>query len=264
VVVRGRGILDGTQMPHPSFNLVHLQRARNVRIEGIILRNSPNWHLPIFDSDHVEVDGLCCISGRLNSDGVNCVNSRDVFVHDTFVRTHDDSFAVKTTSADKPSHGIRYERCVAWDDWGYAFGVTYETRADISDVVYRNCDMLFSRHWALGVHVADGGTVRDILFENITLEYPRSSLAEGGGRVILKIDNDKDCWSTDSRTGRIEGVTVRNVSVNGELDPIVEIRGNDPGHKTRDVLLENITLRGAPLSQAVIRKNEHVENLVVR
>lgn len=264
VAIRGRGIIDGTQMPHPSYNLVSLVDSRDVRVEGVILRNSPNWHLPITNCDGVEVDGLCCISGRLNSDGVNCVNSSRVRVHDTFVRTHDDSFAVKTTRGGAPSQCIRYERCVAWNDWGYAFGVTYETRSDISDVRYSRCDALFSRHWGIGVHAADGGTVSGILFEDISLEYPRTSLAGREGRVIVKIDNDKDCWSTDDRTGTVRDVAVRGLTVNGDLEPVVEIRGSDADHETSGILLEGVVVNGAPLSEDAIRRNGHVRGLVVR
>jgi len=58
------------------------------------------------------------ISGRLNSDGINTGSSSRVTVRRTFVRSHDDSFAVKTTDPDRPATQVLYEDCVAGDAWG--------------------------------------------------------------------------------------------------------------------------------------------------
>lgn len=100
VRICGRGIIDGSLLPHPARNPIRVYGSHNVSIEGITLRNSPNWHLPIINSEDVVVQNIVCISGRLNSDGVNCVNSSRVTVRDAFVRSHDDSFVVKTTQPD--------------------------------------------------------------------------------------------------------------------------------------------------------------------
>jgi len=75
------------------------------------------------------------------------------------MRTHDDTYAVKTTVPGRPSDDILYEGCQAWNDWGYALGITYETRAPIRNVRFKNCEILFARDIAMGVHATDGGPV---------------------------------------------------------------------------------------------------------
>ena len=65
---------------------------------------------------------------------------------------------------------IAVEQCTVWNDWGYALGVSYETRAPIHSVSFRDCDILFVRHWALGIHVVDSATIRDVRFEDIRVE----------------------------------------------------------------------------------------------
>ncbi len=263
VRICGRGILDGTAMPHPARNLIRLQNAKRVRVEGITLRNSPSWHLPIVDCDDVAVDGLCCISGRLNSDGINCVSSRNVTVRDCFVRGHDDSFATKATVPGSPCHGIRYERCVAWNDWGFAFGVTYETRAPIHDVTYRDCDAIFARNWPLGIHATDSAPVEDIVFENMGVEFPQTDIDPRMGRALLRIDNTKDVWARDDGIGHVRRIAIRNVTVHGVDIPGTTIHGNDAAHPIEDVAIRNLSINGETVTAETLPGldlGEHVVN----
>jgi hypothetical protein len=264
VRICGRGILDGTLLPHPARNLIRLTRSQRVRVEGVTLRNSPNWHLPIVDCDEVTVDGLCGISGRLNSDGINCVSSRAIRVRDCFIRGHDDSFAVKTTLPDRPAQDIRYERCVAWNDWGFALGVTYETRADIRDVSFTDCDVIFARNWPIGIHATDGGTVEDILFERVTVDYPRTTIAPEMSRVLVRVDNHKDVWSTAPGIAQVRRITLRDIDVRGQGVPTVELSGQDADHPIDGVHFDGVVINGHPLDPAdpaQVRANEHVQGV---
>jgi hypothetical protein len=265
--IRGRGILDGTLLPHPGPNLIGLARSSRVRIEGITLRNSANWHLPIWDCEDVTVEGVCGISGRLNSDGINCVSSRRVRVRDCFMRSHDDSFAVKTMLPDRPAQDIRYERCVAWNDWGFGLGVTYETRADIRDVRFSDCDVIFARNWPIGIHAADGGTVEDVRFERVTVDYPATTIAAKMSRALVRIDNRKDEWATDAGIAKVRGITVRDIDACGENVPGGDIAGQDAAHPVEDIRFENVTINGRPLDAAdpaQVRSNAHVRGVTVQ
>ncbi len=263
VCIRGRGILDGTLLPHPALNLILLAGSQRVRVEGLTLRNAANWHLPIVDCDDVTVTGLCGLSGRLNSDGINCVSSRDVHVHDCFMRSHDDTFAVKSCAPGRTSERILYERCVAWNDWGFALGVTYETRADIRDVRFADCDVIFARNWPIGVHATDGSTIEDIRFEGISVDYPRTSIVPEMSRVMVRIDNHKDVWSTDAGIAHVRRITLRNIDVRGQGVPGLEIAGNDADHLIEDVRFENVTVNGRPIEAAQVQANEHVRGVSV-
>jgi hypothetical protein len=261
VRICGRGILDGTLLPHPARNLIRLHSSRNVTIEGITLRNSPNWHLPIVDSEDITVAGLCGISGRLNSDGINCVSSRRIRVHDCFIRGHDDSFAVKATIPGRPAADIRYDRCVAWNDWGFAFGVTYETRADISRVHYNNCDVIFARNWPIGVHATDSGVVSDVVFNRFTVDYPQTAIAPEMSRQLIRIDNKKDVWAKDDGIGTVGGIMLNEIDVRGADIPGISVRGNDADHPITGVTFRGVTVNGKALTADQIVANDHVSDL---
>lgn len=266
VRICGRGIIDGGCLPHPAKNLIRVNKSRGVRIEGVTLRNSPNWHLPICLSEDVVVEDIAGLSGRLNSDGINCVSSSRVSVRRCFIRGHDDSFVVKTTQPDLPSTDILYEDCIAWNDWGYAFGISYETRADIRDIVFRNCDVLFARNWALGVHVSDGGTIGPVLFENIDICYPQTSIEPHMGQKSIKLDIVQDVWGKDDHRGHVRGITFRDITMSGKDIPTVAINGCNADHHIKDVSFENLKINGLPVvspTDHLFQCNEYVRNMDV-
>lgn len=265
VRVYGRGIIDGGCLPHPAKSLIVVHNSSNVHIEGITLHNSPSWHMPIMQSRNVTIDNVACISGRLNSDGINCVGSRDVTVRNTFVRGHDDSFVVKTMNAQYPASDIVYENCTAWNDWGFAFGISYETRAAIHDIVFRDCEVIYARNWPLGIHVSDSGTIGPVLFERINIHYPKTDLPPVMERQCIRLDIVQDVWGKDSERGHIQNVSLRDISISGEDIPPLLLHGADKEHLIENVRLINVNLNGRQVTSAsdeAINSNEFVQGLL--
>jgi hypothetical protein len=274
VRIRGRGILDGGLVPHPGWNLVRVNRSRDVRVEGIMLRDAPNWNMIIRQSEGVRVSDVRIISGRLNSDGINSVNSRRVDVAGCFVRNHDDSIVVKTLEPDHPAENIRVSDCTVWNDWGYALGVTYETRSAVRDVAFENCRILFARHWCMGLHVSDSATVSDIRFLNIHVDDVGGVAGTGDARDVLthtpkllRFVVTRDVWGKDAERGRIRDVTVDGVTVHGGRALASEMAGSDGEHDIRGVRLLNIRQAGRPPATDAaglgLSVNEHVRDVEV-
>ena len=251
VRICGRGILDGSLIPHPGRSLVGINRTRDVKIEGIVLRDSPNWNVVIRQSQDVTVDDLRIVSGRLNSDGINSVNSRHVSIRRCFVRNHDDSIVVKTTEPGIPAEEIRVEDCTVWNDWGYALGVTYETRSGVHDILFQRCDILFARHWSLGIHVSDSATVGDVVFHDIEIaDIARASRSAGSYAALtdvpylLRVIICRDVWGKDTEAGRVRNITLDGVTLYGSEMLPSEIRGLDADHDVRGVSIRNVRLAG--------------------
>ena len=267
----GRGILDSSAIPHLGKNLIGIRNSRQVRISGITLRDAANWNVCLAGCTNVQVDDLRIISGRLNSDGINSVSCRQVRVRRSFVRNHDDSIVVKTMTPDAPCEDITVEDCVVWNDWGYALGVTYETRSPISRVQFRRCDVLAARHWVMGIRVADSGTISDIRFEDITV----ADLWMAGKRrnmpdtpALIHFVIWVDGWGTDLARGQIRDVVINGVTVDGERLPATYISGYDADHQIENVSVRNVRLREhAPVADAAalgVQTNAFVRGLTVR
>ncbi len=259
VRISGRGILDGGDMPHAARSLILVANSKDVTVEGIILRDSPNWNICIANSDRVVARDLKLVSGRLNSDGINPVNSRKVEIRDCFIRNHDDSIAVKATQPEGDCADILAEGCIIWNDWGYALGITYETRAPIHDVAFRNCDVLTALFAPLGVYVVDSATVSNIAFENIRVEAAPAKL--------IRIAIGHDMWATDPRRGRIRGVRLKDVAFTGKGTPPSEIAGFSPEHLVEDVAFDNLTIAGKRIASPAEGRfaiNPHTKGIVFR
>ncbi len=254
VRIRGRGIMDASAIPHPGWNMLGFDGARNVLVEGITLRNAANWNFTIGKSEDIEVRDVRIISGRLNSDGINTVNSRRVRIRDCFVRNHDDSIVVKTAAPDAPAEDIEVEGCTVWSDWGYALGVTYETRSPVRNVSFRGNDIVYSRHWALGIHLSDGALVENITFADTAISDQTGVTNPTGspyawltpGPVLLRGAILRDCWGHDPERGRIRNVLVDGITLYGKTMPPSELIGADTKHDIRGVTFRGIRLAGQP------------------
>ncbi len=268
VTIRGRGVIDATLLPHLGGSMIVLQDCRRVRVEGVTLRNAAGWNLCIRDSTQVEVEQVACISGRYNSDGVNCVSSQQVRVRDCFVRNHDDSFAVKAMNPQQPARDIRYERCSAWNDWGYGLGITYETRADIHEVWFQDCDVIYACHWPLGIHVVDSGTVHDVHFENIDIEYPATEHAPRlKPPALVKLNLGKDNWAKDAGIGQLRDITFRNIRVQGHGIPPIRVTGHSTDHQIQGIMFDHLQVNGQAvdaLNHPLVQANEFVRDVSFR
>ena len=259
VRIRGRGIIDGSEMNHGTRSTITAMNSSDLEIEGVIIRDAANWCVNIRQCENVRAREVKIICGRLNSDGINPVGSKRVRIGDCFIRNHDDSIAVKATNPEFPAEDIVAERCVIWNDWGYALGVTYETRAPISNVTFRDCDVLDVLHWALGIHVVDSATISNITFENIRVERTRDKL--------VKFNVTSNMWGTDKERGRIRDVLVKNVRYIGRNAPGSQIEGFDADHLVQHVTFEGLMIGGKEIADAKaggFKLNEFTKEVVFK
>ena len=117
IVLRGRGILDGGLCPTHSRNLL-LVRGQDITVEGIVLRDSSTWTIPIRQSDRVTVRNVKLLGYRANSDGIDVCNSRDVRIEGCFIRTLDDLIVVKTDKGQGEARRIVANGCVSVERGG--------------------------------------------------------------------------------------------------------------------------------------------------
>lgn len=130
------------------------------------------------------------------------------------------------------------------------------THAPIRGVTFRDCDVIHSEHWALGVHVVDSATVSDVRFENIRVEH--------AARQLIRLNVGKDFWSTDAAAGRIRGVHFKDVAFTGGGRPRSSILGHDAHHRVEGVTLENLRIGGQAAADAASARfeiNAHTKDI---
>jgi hypothetical protein len=139
IVIRGRGILDGSKIDRLDglTALTCLYACRNVRIEGITLRDSPVFTLVPLASSQVRIRNVKIIGNwRYNSDGINFISCHDCLVENSFIRTFDDCICLKGYENFGP---VLYRLQLVNGQWDGCFTLDGVTRRTFTDLVRSEC-----------------------------------------------------------------------------------------------------------------------------
>jgi len=179
----GNGLLDDSgeervnihcYEPYTNGNMKFYD-CRNIRIEGVLMRNSAIWCLNLFHCFDAVADGIKIFGQwRYNTDGVDIVNSQRITIRNSFIHSFDDTVAIKGIDryAATDNCDILIEKCVLWCDWGRTCELGLETAClYYHDIVFRDLDILRAGNTALDIQNGDCAEIYDILFENIRVEY---------------------------------------------------------------------------------------------
>jgi hypothetical protein len=256
IVLRGRGVIDGSLCPRHTRNLIAIT-GTNVLLEGVILRDSSTWTVPIRHSADVTVDNLKLFGYRGNSDGIDICNSLNVTVERSYLRTMDDLIVVKTPDKDGgESRDIAARQCVLWNELAHALSIGAELRANVENVHFSDCDVIHDkgREWLLRVYHCDDADIHNVDFDNIRIEESRRLISLWIGKAI---------WSRDAERGHIENVMFKNIRAVGP-NPSVDLKGYDSAHAVRRVRFDNVVINGKPLKLDEVNRSTFVQDVRVR
>lgn len=276
IKLRGRGILDGT--PSMGKRLLSIE-GQNISLDGIILKNSGNWFMPIWYSDHVVVTNLKILGYRGNSDGIDIYSSRDVTVSGCFIRTVDDLIVIKSqprnanavTDTDKvKTIVVRGNRL--WNETGTAMTIGTAVGADISDVSFTDNDVIrdLARGADEGINLSGSGTVSDVRFDGNRIDRTDNPNDWGGASRVIYAYIRHSPWEAAGDKGRpfgkIRTVAYSNTQVaTSPKNPKIriELQGASAEGDIEDIKFANITINGKPLSKSNIVLDEKFVSKVV-
>jgi len=252
--VRGRGIIDGGNCPTHARNLLFV-RGQDISIEGVILRDSSTWTIPVRGSDRVTIQNTKLLGYRANSDGIDICNSRDVTVEDCFIRTLDDLIVIKSDRGAGPVRRIAARRCVLWNEVAHALSVGAELQEDVDDVLFEDCDVIRDkgREWTLRVYHSDAAKVTGVRFRDIRIEETRKFISLWIGKAV---------WSRDDERGHIRGIVFEDIAALGK-EGRIELTGFDEAHAVEDVTFRRVTLDGRPILSKDVKSNPFVRGVTV-
>lgn len=254
ITLRGRGILDGSACPHHARNLL-LVDGSDIRVEGIILRDSGTWNMSIRRSEKVTVQNIKILGYRGNSDGIDICNSRDVTVERCFLRTWDDLIVVKTDRGQGEAKRIVARDCVLWNEVAHALSIGAELRENVDDVLFTNCDVIHDkgREWTLRVFHCDSARVSNVRFSDLRIE---------DSRRLISLWINKAVWTRDKQRGHIDGVVFDRITATGS--PLkIELQGYDADHAVENVAFRGVVVNNRPLTAADVKSNAFVRNVTI-
>jgi hypothetical protein len=249
----GRGIIDFSLIPTVTRNPI-LVKGNDIVVEGVIVRDSNTWTIPIRQSDRVTIRNVKLLGRRANSDGIDICNSDHVTIENCFIRTLDDLIVVKTYEGE--THHVVASDCVLWNEVAHALSIGAELRKDVDDVVFSNCDVIhdMGREWTLRVFHCDGSRISNIRFEDLRIEEsPR----------LISLWIDKAQYSAGPERGHIDNVVFKNIQATA--NPLrVDLHGYDDTHEVENVFFDNVIVNGRPLAPEDVTTNALVKNVSFR
>ena len=269
---------------------VRFLNCRNVRLEGVTLRDSASFSVIPAGCRNVDIDYVKTIGmWRYNSDGIDLINSQNCAIRHCFLRDFDDCMVIKGVMGwdTLNNENITVENCVIWCDWGRALEIGAETCApEYRNIIFRDCDVIHGSTVNCDLQHHNHADLHHILFDDIRLEYTRYQLPDvyqhdmtapyAPAQPYKHPDPfgiymfDLGYFCTDYRNGTAHDVIFKNIQIladPGVPAPTPTFKGLSPEHGIWDVVIENLTVNGqkmTTLSDAHVIQNDFVRGLIIR
>ena len=269
----GGGVLNGSTerriLEHCYENFtkgtIRLYHCTDVVIEDVILQDSATWVLSLFHCDGVTIDNLKTVGHwRYNTDGIDVVNTSNVVIRNSFIRSFDDTVTIKAIYGyDRPVENIRTEHCVLWCGWGRTCEIGLETDApEYRNIVFRDCDLIHNSKVALDVHNGSGGELHHIYFEDLRVEYSTATTREIVQRSDEQVYGETEIYAPCliaalnkkfhiyETAGMIHDIYFRNIQAvaeDGVPVPEVIFSSFDPAVVLHGFYVDGVTWNGQPV-----------------
>ncbi|MEM9858034.1 MAG: glycosyl hydrolase family 28 protein [Bacteroidota bacterium] len=211
---QGSAFWKGKKRPYnrPS-KLIWLKYSTNIYINDIEIINSPNWNLDVSFCDGVWIDGISIISelGSPNSDGIDPVSSKNVFISNTYIETGDDAICPKSRNGI-PTENLVVTNCVLIsDDSAIKLGTRSED--PIRNAVFNNI-IIRNSIYGIALFAKDGGTFENIKFNNIYIETALNETEDPTRpRGIYPIFVDLEQRKPDSKLGSVKNISFNDITI---------------------------------------------------
>ena len=277
VRIQGRGVIDGQgralrlsgqNASASRSKLIRSLRARNIVMEGVILRDSGTWGVHLIESENLRFSGVKLISNTIyddpafpweaNTDGFDPDNSSHVLIEKCFISSNDDSIAVK---------------------------LRYGVRRDISDIVFRdNVCWTVKSALKIGSEVYEK-KLTDVRFENNDVVHADRGIVvyDYSGSVI-----ESACWTGNhfefiggdtkrmlmeikvqeqEGKGGMREVLIKDNVFEQTAEKPSRLQGLDAEHEISRVTFDNLVIAGKKClstDEARIEIRKHVRDVVFK
>ncbi len=214
------------------------ENSTNVKIEDVLVTNSANWTIEVRLCDGVWIDGISIINERKspNSDGIDPVSSKNVFISNCYIETGDDGICPKSIG-DIPNENLVVTNCIILsDDSAIKLGTRSETY--IRDAVFSNI-IIKDTEYGIAFYAKDGGTFENIRFNNIHIQSTidmQADITKPMGTYPIFIDLEKR--SNDSKLGAVKNIFFNNITIDSQDGHCVFF--GQPDSKLQNIQLSDI------------------------
>jgi hypothetical protein len=256
VRIMGRGMLNG--------GTIQLIRCSDIEVNGIhsFRPGIRGWMATSRGCNNIRFIDYKSIGCFNNSDGCNPVSCTNFVIRDCFFRQWDDVSATKGGDMGNVRN-IEISDVIAWGDKAQIFEIGYETRCDtISNVYVHDCTVIHAMSRpVVSIHNSDHAYITDILYENITVEH---GALNDYNPYLIDLWIGTSVWARDKERGRINGITIKNLTMLSGNFRACRIAGYDADHKVENVVIENLKINDKYVlypEDARFNINEYTSNI---
>ena len=241
--------------------LMRFFKCQDIHLENVSLKNAASWGVHLVDCDKVHIRGVE-ISNRANqnNDGIDIDGCRDVFISDSNISSGDDAICLKS-SHGRPCENNFVKNCVISSDTS-AFKCGTSSRAGFRNIIVSDCVMRDVKMGAVKLECVDGGTLENVLIQNIVMDQVEGPLfIRLGDRGAAYQTPEKD--GSPVKVGVVRNITISNVRASvttaDKARSGIMITGI-PGHKVSGIRLDNIAIRFPGMGAADVEKKSVPED----
>lgn len=212
------------------ISLIHFADCRHVRMEGVRVEDSPRWTIHFAGCSELVIRGLTVRSPAeaSNGDGIDLDGCSDVLVEDCDIETGDDAICLKssrTWGLERACRNIIIRRCRAFSTT-HGFCIGHDTQDDFENIDVSDLEIggvgKYPNLTGIGIGSVDGGSIRGLKLSNIRMQNVVAPFQ-------IRLSH--------------EGKIFRGH--NPEAPYHLRQPGKRPPGEIRDILLEDITVKGA-------------------
>ncbi len=261
IAITGPGTIDGQgklQKPRPNpkagdidgrpRNILFIS-CRNIRIEGLHLRNSGVWNQHYLNCENVIINNINVYNhSNRNNDGIDIDGCRRLILSNSIFDSDDDGITLKSTGP-APCEDIVITNCIV-SSYCNAIKAGTESTGGFRNVSISNCVVKPSSSGekpvfntpktgitGLSLIIVDGGTMEGITVNNLTIYGTMAPIyVRLGNRGRPHIPGDPK-----PGVGNAGNISISNVVAYGAGSWGSSITGI-PGHPVKNISLNNIQL----------------------
>jgi polygalacturonase len=254
----GRGTIDGQGANFPMIRepgqknrnrpyLIRMIACRDMRVEGLHLRNSGMWMQHYLACERLTVHGLRVSNFcNYNNDGIDLDGCRDCRVSDCLFESDDDAITLKSTQ-ERPTENVVISNCISRSHCSaIKFGT--ESNGGFRNITISNCvlaspvgkPLFFGKDRGISgitLEIVDGGILENVAISNITMDGVEVPL-------FLYLGDRARPFKADQAPiglGTFRNVSIANLIATGAGRLGCAMVGQ-PDKRIENVMLSNITL----------------------
>jgi hypothetical protein len=251
VAITGAGTIDGQGKLFKAGDkdqrpvLVRLRGCRNVRLEGILLKDAASFSVHPIHCRQVRIEGLR-IDSRVqpNSDGIDIDGCQEVFISNCNISSGDDSIALKTIERGPPCQDIVVTNCILSSDCA-AIRIGPDAQTNIERVCVTNCTIRDTHLNGVKIQESFGAVMRDMVFSNLVMDNVTGPISirlsgwkMGAGNIWAVFDDGR--WEQ----GELRNILFENIRARVPRDNIkscISVTGAGKA-KPRGITFSNVDI----------------------